>query len=127
MRRTLLAALLSSLTLTAAASPVMFMNDDASALTSRPISSVTEAHLVYTTRMGIAPNDLPFGSGSTKAVLRVNLDERGTPVAVRVLQPINPTVDDRVVNAVRQFRWTPAVLDNKPVATEVLLTVEVQR
>jgi len=32
-----------------------------------------------------------------------------------------------VIDGVRRFRWTPAILNNKPVATDLTLTVQVQR
>jgi protein TonB len=129
MRRTLLAILLSSLPFTAAAAPVMQLNDDASAPTSRPVSTgVTEAKLVYTTPIGIPTSELPTAYGSSaKVVLKIDLDETGTPISIRVIQPITPDVDQRVVEAVRQFRWAPAVLNNKPVKTDMTLTVNVQR
>jgi len=129
MRRILLAALLSSIPFTAAATPVMQLNDDASAPTSRPISTgVTEARLVYTTHIGIPASELPTAFGSSaKVVLKIDLDETGTPTSIRVIQPITPELDQRVVEAVRQFRWAPAVLNNKPVKTDMTLTVDVQR
>jgi TonB family protein len=64
---------------------------------------------------------------STRLVLKVNLDEAGEPSNIQVLHPVSPAVDARVVNAVRQFRWSPAMLNNKAVADEVTLTVDVQR
>jgi protein TonB len=103
--------------------------NDASAPTSRPISTgVTSPRLVYTTNISIPPDEMPTTMGSsTKVVLKVNLDEAGNPAAVQVLRSATPEINERVVNAVRQFRWTPAVLNNKPVSTDVTLTVEVQR
>jgi Gram-negative bacterial TonB protein C-terminal len=128
MRRALLATLLSSITLTAAAFPVTQLND-APASTSRPISTgVTSPRLVYTTRVSIPADELPTAPGtSAKVVLKVNLDESGYPAAIQVIHPVSPEIDSRVLNAVRQFRWTPAVLNNRAVADEVMLTVEVQR
>jgi TonB family protein len=71
---------------------------------------------------------MPTTAGSsTKVVLQVSLDETGTPSNVQVLHPATPEIDARVVNAVRQFRWTPAILNNKAVPEELTLTVEVQR
>jgi TonB family protein len=128
MRRALLATLLSSLTLAAAASPITQMND-ASASASRPISTgVTSPRLVYTTSVNIPANEMPATPGSsTKVVLKVSLDATGSPSSIQVLRPATPEIDQRVVNAVRQFRWTPAVLNNQAVPDELTLTVEVQR
>ncbi|UWZ86326.1 energy transducer TonB [Occallatibacter riparius] len=129
MRRALLPVLLSSLTLTAAASPAPQMND-ASAASSRPISTgVTSPHLVSTAHFSIPAGAMPTTIGSsTRVVLKVNLDETGTPTNVQILHPAATTeIDQRVVSAVRQFRWTPAILNNKAVPEELTLTVEVQR
>ena len=128
MRRALLAILLSSITLAAAASPAPQMND-ASAAPSRPISTgVTSPRLVSTAHISIPADAMSTTAGSsTKVVLQVSLDETGTPSNVQVLHPATPEIDARVVNAVRQFRWTPAILNNKAVPEELTLTVEVQR
>jgi TonB family protein len=127
MRRSLLAVLLSSIVLTAAASPVP--QNDASLAASRPISTgVTSPRLVYSTHVNIPADELSATAGSSaKVVLKVNLDETGSPSNVQVLHPATPEIDARIVNAVRQFRWTPAILNNKAVPEELTLTVEVQR
>jgi TonB family protein len=128
MRRALLATLLSSFSLIAAASPITQMND-ASASTSRSISTgVTSPRLVYTTQINIPADEMPATPGSsTKVVLKVNLDATGSPSSIQVLHPASPEIDERVVNAVRQFRWSPAVLNNQAIPDELTLTVEVQR
>jgi protein TonB len=127
MRRTLLAILLSSITLIAAASPVP--QNDASASTSRPISTgVTSPRLVYTTRISIPADEMPTTMGSSaKVVLKVSLDANGSPSNVQVIRPATPEINERVVNAVRQFRWTPAMLNNQAIPEDLTLTVEVQR
>jgi hypothetical protein len=128
MRRAILAILLSSITLTAAAAPVPQLND-ASAPTSRPVSTgVTSPHLVYSTNVYIPAEELPTTVGTVaRVVLKIDLDATGSPTSIRVLHPITPQIDARVVEAVRHFRWTPAVLNSKPVATDLALTVDVQR
>ena len=127
MRRTL-AILLSSISITAVAASAMQLND-ATASTQRAVSTgVTSAHLVYTSSINIPGDELPTTPGtSARIVLHVDLDATGTPTSIRVLQPISPAIDERVIAGVRRFRWTPAVLNNKPVATDVTLTVQVQR
>jgi TonB family protein len=65
--------------------------------------------------------------GSAEIALRINLDETGSPTNIRVLHSINPQVDARVVEAVRQFRWAPALLNNRPVPVDLTLNVEIQR
>jgi TonB family protein len=65
--------------------------------------------------------------GSAEIALRINLDETGSPTKILVLHSINPQVDARVVEAVRQFRWAPALLNNRPVPVDLTLNVEIQR
>jgi TonB family protein len=129
MRRVMLATLLSSLTLIAASAPVPHSENDASAPTSRPISTgVTSPRLVYTRHIYLPADELPaYLGGSAKVALKIDLDETGSPTNIRVLHSINPEVDARVVEAVRQFRWAPAMLDNKPVPIDLTLNVEIQR
>jgi len=128
MRRVILVTLLSSLTLTAAAAPAPQLND-ASAPTSRPISTgVTSPRLVYTSPVSIPADVLPTTVGaSATVVLKIDLDATGSPSNVRVLHSITPEINERVMEAVRQFRWTPAVLNNQAVTTDLTLTVEVRR
>jgi periplasmic protein TonB len=129
MRRVMLATLLSSFTLIAAAAPGPHSEDDASAPTSRPISTgVTKPRLVYSKHIYLPSNELPAYVGNTaKVALRINLDETGSPSKIRVLHSVNPNVDAHVVEAVRQFRWAPAVLDNKPVPIDLTLHINIQR
>jgi outer membrane biosynthesis protein TonB len=128
MRRTRLAVLLSSMSIAAVAASAMQLND-AAAPTSRAISTgVTSPKLVYSTSINIPADKLSTTPGtSAKVVLHVDLDATGTPTSIRVLQPATPEIDARVIDGVRPFRWTPAVLNNKPVATDLTLTVEVKR
>jgi|SRR5271165_374838 len=129
MRRVMLATLLSFLTLTAAAAPIPHLEDDASAPTSLPISTgVTSPRLVYSAPISIPADILPIAMGnSAKVVLKIDLDATGSPTTITVLHAVNPDVDERVIAGVRQFRWTPAVLNNKKVPTDLTLTVEVER
>lgn len=133
MRRILVASLLSSLTLTAAAATGKPAND-ASAPTPapgevRPVSTgVTSPQLVYSTRIEIPAGELSNAfPNPARLVLKFNLDNTGSPQKIQVLEPITQDVDARVVEAVKQFRWRPAVLDNQTIPVEMKLVVEVQR
>ncbi|HKF48124.1 MAG TPA: energy transducer TonB [Terracidiphilus sp.] len=127
MRRALLTTLLSSIALTAAAAPAT-QPDDA-APTSRAVSSgVTAPRLVYTPHISVPATELPLTMFTPSyVVLDVNLDETGSPREIRVVHSISQVVDARVIEGVRQFRWSPAVLNNKTVPSELTLNVEVQR
>lgn len=129
MRRVMLATLLLSITFTAAAAPVSHSETDASAPPPRPVSTgVTTPRLVYSKHISLSPGDFSTTAGILpRVVLGIDLDETGSPTNIRVLQSVNPQVDERVVEAVRQFRWTPAVLNNKAVPIDLTLNVDIQR
>ncbi len=129
MRRILAATLLSSLTLTATAATGKTANDAAASTTVRPVSTgVTAPQLVYSTKISISPSELPEAfSNSARVVLKFNLDKTGSPQDIQVKQPLTQPIDARVVEAVRHFRWSPAVLNNQTVPIEMNLIVQVQR
>jgi hypothetical protein len=120
MRRIRFAILLSSMSIAAVAASAMPLND-AAAPTSRLISTgVTSPKLVYTAHINIPADKLSSTPGSSaKVVLHVDLDATGSPRSIHVVQPVSPEIDRRVIEGIRHFRWTPAVLNNKPVATDL--------
>ncbi len=133
MRRALVVSLLSSFVLTAATASARPAND-ASASTSdsaqvRPVSTgVTGPQLVYSNKIEIPAEEIPDAfPNPARVVLKVSLDQTGSPKAIQVIQPLTQPIDQRVVEAVRQFRWSPAVLDNQTIPTDVKLIVMVQR
>jgi TonB family protein len=92
----------------------------------RPISTgVKQARVLY------SPNiDLPASANlpnDTEFVLKLNVDENGKPQDVEVVKSLNPDVDASVAAAVRQFRFRPATLDKQPIATDMTLTVVMER
>ena len=127
MRRILAVSLLSSLSLSAAAigTPAL----DASAPTSRPVSTgVTNPRLVHSQPITIPANEVAWSmAGPATMELKLKLDATGTPTAVHVTHSLNQQTDSRIINAVRQFRWTPAVLDNQAIPFDLNLIVNVQR
>jgi TonB family protein len=60
-------------------------------------------------------------------VLKLNVDEQGKPEDIQIVNTVNPTFGADVIDAVRQFRWRPAKLDNQPVATDLTLHLLVKR
>jgi TonB family protein len=65
------------------------------------------------------PNDAPF-------VLKLSVDEKGSAKNVAVVKSINPNMDARVIEAVRQFRWQPAMLNQQAIPVDLTLTVLLQ-
>ena len=58
-----------------------------------------------------------------KVIVSYTVDETGKPQNVHLTQSVNQVVDERVMNAVRQYRYLPATLNNQKVAVDVSLQV----
>lgn len=128
MRRVLLFSLLSSLALTASAATTNSASDANIPTTERPVSTgVTSPRLVHSSKITISANELPSAADRSDIALKFKLDETGTPQNIQIVQPLTQAIDARVVEAVRQFRWTPAVLNNQTVPVDMNLTIEVRR
>jgi outer membrane biosynthesis protein TonB len=130
MRRILVASLLSSVALTAAAA-THAPATDASGSTPSPVHAVstgiTDAQLYYPTTIKVLGDaELSAFPNPAKVVLKVSVDATGTPTHVEVVQPLTPTLDAHLVKAVRQLHWRPAVLDNQTIPMDVNLVVQVQ-
>jgi TonB family protein len=130
MRRILVASLLSSFALAAAAATPQ-PNINAAAATSATehrVSTGITAPRLYGSAVVHIPDDVALETFPTPAtmVVRLNLDATGTATGVQVLHSIAPAVDANVIAAVRQLRWRPATLDDQPIPLTVNLTVKVQ-
>jgi hypothetical protein len=130
MRRILVASLLSSFALAAAAATPQ-PNNDATAATPATDHRVTTgviAPRVNGPAVVHIPGDSIFDTWSNpaKMLVRLDLDANGNATGAEVLHSISPAVDARVIAAVRQFHWRPASLDNQPIPLTVNLTVEIQ-
>jgi TonB family protein len=59
--------------------------------------------------------------GTVLVYLRV--DEKGNPTDVRVLKGLNPEMDEKALQAVRQYKFKPAMEDGKPIKVEMNVEV----
>ncbi len=128
MRRILAASLLLSPLVLPAAAVASQPVKDASAPTSAPTVSTgfIAPTILHTTDVIVSPDFAATLRGDSTVVLTLNLDEQGNPADIHVIQSANPYLDAGVVDAVRQFRWHPAILDNQPVPTDLTLTLNVE-
>jgi len=62
-----------------------------------------------------------------KVVLALSIDDKGTVQDLTVLKSYNKSLDERVLTAVRQYRFKPATLDNQPIPVRLELAVVVQQ
>jgi hypothetical protein len=130
MRRILATSLvLSSLFLPTAAkasTPV----DDASAPTPnvRVSTGVTAPELLDTDRFTI-PMSFDEGPvpGDARVGLSLTVDANGHAQNVKVVRPLNPLWDARVVDAVNRAHFKPGTVDSEPIAVDLNLTVNIAR
>jgi TonB family protein len=58
-----------------------------------------------------------------QVIVSYTVDESGKPQNVHLTKSVNPVVDERVLNAVRQYRYAPATLNSQKVAVDINLEV----
>ncbi|WP_158277367.1 energy transducer TonB [Opitutus sp. ER46] len=73
----------------------------------------------------VNPSDLPptFKKASLEVVLTV--DENGVPHDVRAIGLVDEKVEERVVTAVSQWRFTPSYLNGRAIPSRVVLPLDV--
>jgi len=88
------------------------LGEDASAVTPRLVRTVGRA--------------LPTGftpDGNSKVAVRVIVDEHGVPTQASIVRSAGPVLDERTLEAVNQYRFKPATLNNVPVESDVTLDI----
>jgi TonB family protein len=63
----------------------------------------------------------------THVVLHAIVDENGIPRNVAVSQSAGSTVDRKAIEAVSQYRFKPATLDNRATWSTVSITIKIQK
>jgi TonB family protein len=61
--------------------------------------------------------------GLQHLVVAFTVDQNGKPRNVRLLKPVNPALDSRILSAVRHYRFTPATLNDQKIAMNIEMTV----
>lgn len=127
MRAPIAAILLTSLIAPAA----LYANSTESAAASAPVRITTGVVPPAVLNSGdfTVTSDALAGVGIDKpaVVLALEVSEKGYAENVRVVRSVNPKVDMQVLEAVRNYRFRPATLDQQPVPINLELTVMVQR
>jgi len=98
-------------------SPLLF---SAAALATPPATVLSSTDI---TLSSFAQDAAPQNA---EVVLSLNVDENGKAQDVQVVKSANHFLDEPVAAAVRQFRFRPTMLDNKPVTSDMTLTIFVQ-
>ena len=63
----------------------------------------------------------------SNVVLRAIVDENGVPRNVAVTHSAGSVIDRRAIEAVNQYRFKPATVDNKPTWASVSITIKLQK
>jgi TonB family protein len=63
----------------------------------------------------------------SSVVLRAIVDENGIPRNVQIAKSAGSVVDRKAIEAVNQYRFKPATLDNKPTWASVSITIKIQK
>jgi TonB family protein len=129
MRKLLVASLLLSPVLYVASAVAATPKTDASDAQIRQVSTgITTPAVLDSASIRIPGATLAkTDSNAAKVVLAVNVDAKGNAQNVRVVQSANRELDARVIAAVRQSYFHPAMLDNHAVPVQVDLVVNVKR
>jgi TonB family protein len=126
MRHILAASILISPLFLSAAALSSQPVTDATAATTRPLSTgVKPPHVLDPPRIELTPAATNTLLNNAEVVLKLNVDENGRAQDVQVVKSPNHFLDEPVADAVRQTRFSPAMLDHQPIATDVTLTVVV--
>ena len=76
----------------------------------------------------VSTTDFPTQDLTTQHLLvSFRVDEKGTPQNVHLLKSVNQAVDQRVLEAVRQYHFVPGTLDDQNVAVDVNLIVNFEK
>jgi TonB family protein len=128
MRRILAASILvSPFFLTAAAHASQPVTDAPAATPARALSTgVVPAHVLYSPNIELTPAAAQTLPQDAEVVLTLNVNAKGQAEDVEVVKSPSRYLDGPVADAVRQYRFRPAMLDNQPVTTPMTLTVVVE-
>lgn len=109
----------------AAANPAQPVTDATAAATGiRVTTGVISPKLISEPAFSVSVSDFPSPDvASQKMVVSFRVDEKGIPQNVHLLKSVSQAVDGRVLDAVRQYRFIPAKLDNQNVAIDINLLV----
>jgi TonB family protein len=129
MRNTIIASLLLSPMLFSAAANASSPKDDATASTPihRVSTGVTPPHIIHSAAIQLSSTSMELIPNDAEVQLNLKVDENGKAQDIQVVKSVNPMFDARVVEAVRQFRWSPATLDQQAIPLDLNLIVTVQR
>jgi TonB family protein len=96
--------------------------DTATAKEDQPNPGFTPPHLLHTVDPEYS-SEARAAKFSGICVVALTIDTQGNPINVHVEKPIGMGLDENAINAVKQYRFTPATQDGVPIAKRVHIEV----
>jgi len=91
----------------------------------RVSTGVIAAKVIHSTEIIYSANEL--NTNDNHVVVRILVNENGLPQDAKIISSQNPGLNERVLAAVRQYRFHPALLDQQPIPEHVNLTFAFER
>jgi TonB family protein len=76
---------------------------------------------------GLVPQDLAHAPAVIKVVVDARIDANGVPHNISVSHSAGKLIDDKAIAAVSQYRFKPALLDNRPTESAVSIAIQIQK
>jgi len=113
---------LNALATPAAANPA---SDAVAAIPARRVSTgVIQPQLLSSPVANVTRADFNSMDPSTQQMtVHVQLDAKGVPQSVQVVKPVNSAVDQRILEAVSRYHFSPGMVDDVPVASDLYLKI----
>jgi TonB family protein len=83
--------------------------------------------LTRAVEMTLTDNELSAQPSVSDVAVRVTVDQYGIPRNLTVIRSAGKTIDARALEAVSQYRFKPATVDNIPAAALVTIDVKIQK
>jgi TonB family protein len=91
----------------------------------RVSTGVLAAKVIHSTQIVYSASEL--NPNWNRIVVKVMVNENGLPQDAKIVSSLNPLLNQRVLQAVQQYRFQPAQLDQKAIPQQVNLAFEFQR
>jgi len=91
-------------------------------------TGVTAPKVIQTSKIYCTADELNTQlPGQKEVVVSLLVDEKGEPQDLQIVKSLNKELDERVLAAVQNFRFSPAQLDHQAVPMQMDLTIVLER
>ena len=91
------------------------------------VSESVSPKVVKAVELDLSPKELSEQPAVTSVVVHAIVDEHGFPRNVQVTHSAGAMVDKKAIEAVSQYRFSPAMIDNQPTWSTVSVTIKIQK